>query len=902
MVSNETFKSWLSHRPSRSREDSPASEHEDIKARGGTQEQVQRKVDEDESSKSDNSDDDDDFTAKVPSKPLDDFLNNTDPPEIRQRYGRLELVQSQEYRQHDAWTAISQITNDMVGQNITFRCRIHSIRRMSAALVFLVFREQLTTIQGVLRERSGEVSESMVRWAEHLRTGSIVVVKAKIQQAEQDVKTTTFHDIELLVNEIHLVSERVHSVPFSVYEAEIATDDHSISDRVRLANRILDLRTPTSQAVFRLQSGVCNLFRSFLDDKGFIEIHTPKLQGGATEGGSDVFKLEYFGRQAFLAQSPQLAKQMCISADFRRVFEIGPVFRAENSNTHRHLTEYTGLDLEMAIDWHYHEAMNLIDSLLKHIFKGLYANFKNEIQVIKKRFPQDDLVWLEETPRLTFVEGIKMLNESGWRSDDGSQLSEDEDLPTKAERRLGELVKEKYHTDYYMLDKFPASARPFYTMLDPNDKKLTNSFDFMVRGQEILTGGQRVHDAELLIHRMEESGMDLAPLREYIEAFQWVAPPHAGVGIGLERLLMLVFELGNIRYASLFPRDPKSFPADPNASDLRHPKDDTLRRPQGYLQPLENLVANYGDSTNTSWFDKRFKIWRDDKTGAAVAYIPIEKARRAILAGNPLCSTKQLPQVIEAFLKWLKETTKLKPIFLLIDQPVEAVLGEQFGWRSFTNVGEQRVNLANGEHLQLDPEVSRKIRHAQKEGIKVSDYGSEIPAEIKQKCEDAIKSWQKSKTGEQVHLSDVTPFIDSVHRRYFVAEDQEGKVHSLIVLAQLAPRYGVQIKWALDFPDAPNGVIEYTVHTALKAAAETNKSCTFGAGVTADLASGHNIGTAKATTLNTVYHGYVERFHVREKAGFREKFNTREDPLYFCYPKGAMGRNGIKAIVDFFKE
>ena len=564
------------------------------------------------------------------------------------------------------------------------------------------------------------------------------------------------------------------------------------------------------------------------------------------------------------------------------------------------MTEYTGLDLEMAIDRHYHEAMWLIDATLKHIFEGVYKNCRREIETLKHHFPQEDLVWHEQTTRITFSEGVKMLNESGWKTDDGNEQDELEDLPTKGERRLGELVKEKYHTDYYILDKFPTSARPFYTMLDPKNPDLTNSFDFMVRGQEILSGGQRIHDADLLLKRLEEASIDPSTMREYIEGFQWVAPPHAGAGIGLERLVSLILDLGNLRYATLFPRDPKSFPSDLNATNLRHPEDSTLHRPKGYLQPLENLVANYGDSTNTSWFDKRFQIWRDSTTGAAVAYVPIHN--RAILPGNPLCETQQLPDVIAAFLHWLKRETKMKPIFILVDRTVETVLGEQFGWKSFSNVAEQRVNLGNNEHLDIDSDVQRKIRHAQKEGVKVTDYDSEVPSDVKQRCDEAIKKWQGDRKGEQVHLSDVTPWVDAKHRQYFVAEDRDQKVHCMVVLAQLAPRYGSQVKWALDFPDATNGAIEYTIQTALKATADVNKSCTFGAGATADLSSGHNVGTTKATTLNSIYHGYASRFHVDQKAGFRIKFNSSEDPIYFCYPPKGMGQKGIRAIVDFFKD
>lgn len=173
------------------------------------------------------------------------------------------------------------------------------------------------------------------------------------------------------------------------------------------------MQTPTNQAIFRLTSAVGNLFRSYLDTQNFIEIHTPKLQGAATESGSSVFKVDYFKRPAFLAQSPQLAKQMCIAADMERVYEIGPVFRAEDSNTHRHMTEFTGLDLELQINEHYHEAMFVLDGMLKSIFKGLQEKYGKEIDLIRRQFPSEAFTWKEETVVLQFPEAVKLLREAG---------------------------------------------------------------------------------------------------------------------------------------------------------------------------------------------------------------------------------------------------------------------------------------------------------------------------------------------------------------------------------------------------------------------------------------------------------------------------------------------------------
>jgi lysyl-tRNA synthetase class II len=307
-------------------------------SRGGDEKDVARMIEEEEWS-SGEEEDDYNFQNGDAAKSLDEFLDNDDPPEAKERYGILPLMRSQEQGDDDdddddddvwpsEWTSLTKIGSDVVGKEIYFQARVHAIRRMSGKLAFIIFREQTTTVQGVLSAHEGGVTENMVRWAEHMRTGTIVVVKAKDKEPDNTVKSTSTHNVEVEILKLHVVTARTAPLPFSVYEADATSEGHSISDRVRLANRILDLRTPAAQAIFRVQSSVCRAFRNYLEDHQFLEIHTPKLQGGATEGGADVFKLDYFGRPAFLAQSPQLAKQMCISADFGRVYEIGPVFRA----------------------------------------------------------------------------------------------------------------------------------------------------------------------------------------------------------------------------------------------------------------------------------------------------------------------------------------------------------------------------------------------------------------------------------------------------------------------------------------------------------------------------------------------------------------------------------------------
>ena len=319
----------------------------------------------------------------------------------------------------------------------------------------------------------------------------------------------------------------------------------------RLDNRVFDLRVPTTQAIFKLQSGVAHLFREYLDSKNFIEIHSPKLIGGASEGGSNVFKFKYFNQDACLAQSPQLYKQMCIISDFKRVYEIGPVFRAENSFTSRHLCEFTGLDIEMEIKEHFFEVLDILGELFYFIFNGLNQRYAKELEIVNNQYPFEPLILTPEVLKLPWAEGIKLLTENGYKQDIN------EDLDTENEKALGRLVHEKYKTDFYILYGYPKSARPFYTMPDPKDDNFTNSFDAFIRGEEVLSGAQRIHDYDLLLQKVKEKEINPETLSDYLNAFKLGAPAHGGAGIGLERVVKLFIGLGNIKKCVLFPRDPK---------------------------------------------------------------------------------------------------------------------------------------------------------------------------------------------------------------------------------------------------------------------------------------------------------------------------------------------------------
>jgi ergosteryl-3beta-O-L-aspartate synthase len=570
----------------------------------------------------------------------------------------------------------------------------------------------------------------------------------------------------------------------------------------------------------------------------------------------------------------------------------------------------------MALEAHYHEVLDIIDGMFKHLWQAIYERYATEIDIISQYYPHEKVLWLEKTPRIPFSEGINMLKEDGWTDDDGNSPSEYEDLQTRAEIRLGQLVREKYKTDYYILDKFPTSARPFYAMPDPTNHKFTNSFDIFMRGQEILTGGQRIHDAKFLEKRMREVGVEPETMEEYMEGFRWCAPPHAGAGIGLERLLYLFLNLGNIRLASLFPRDPKSLPQRPQVFRLRHPEASTTNPPweneeiedsnpiKRQLQPLEKLIANYGDAANTSWLDERYEVWRHPSTGAAQGFVPYGKF--AIIMGEPLCAKSQHPQIISAFIHYLKTERKaLKPIWLIVGPRVEEYLSEKFNWRTLSPAAEERVALKDNPAWK-DNDLARKIRHAEKEGIKNIDvpFNQPVSEALKEKIDVRINDWQRGRKGRQVHITEIRPWIGQEHRRYFYAAEgkNDGRIHALVVLHQLSIENGYQVKFSLEFPGAPSGTIESLTKHALSAIASQDpdaKSVTFGTGAMEDITGGRNIAKHRMGALKKTYETINRSLKLTNKSEFRAKLGAKDERVFVAYPKGGLGMMGIKAILGF---
>lgn len=304
------------------------------------------------------------------------------------------------------------------------------------------------------------------------------------------------------------------------------------------------LRHLRERAVFKVQEGLVRAFRDYLTEEGFTEVHTPKIVHAGAEGGSNIFKLEYFGKKAYLAQSPQFYKQT-MTGVYERVFEVGPVFRAEKHATPRHLNEYTGLDFEMGYISSFYDIMEMETGYLRRAMELLTKEYAGELELLGVELPSADTI-----PCLRFDDAKRLAAEKY-----GYRIRDPYDLEPEEEVHIGRYAKEESGSDFVFITHYPSKKRPFYAMDDPGDPKYTLSFDLLFRGMEVTTGGQRIHDYAAQVAKMEERGMDPAEFESYLMIHRCGMPPHGGLGIGLERLAMQLCGLDNIRRASLFPRD-----------------------------------------------------------------------------------------------------------------------------------------------------------------------------------------------------------------------------------------------------------------------------------------------------------------------------------------------------------
>jgi len=472
-------------------------------------------------------------------------------------FGNLGIIQSA-WRTDRSWTQIKALNAAMANKEVWLRGRVHRTRG-KGKVAFILLRAGPTSVQCVLDAQT--TSPDMVKYASGLAAESIIDIFGKVATVPKPVDSASQKDVEIMVSRVYGVSISHPVLPFQLDDAArpVAPEGKEekkgqkaivVHQDTRLDNRWIDLRTPANHAIFRLQAAVGKYFREYFTALDFVEIHSPKIVPGVSEGGAEVFMFRYLhGKIACLAQSPQLYKQMAVVSDLFRVFEIGHVFRAEDSNTHRHMCEFVGLDFEMAFNEHYHEVLAVLANLFVFIFDKLRAEHSHEIAIVGQQYPVEPLVYTKDTLVLDFEEAVQLLKEAGHEVSDN-------DFSTANEKALGKIVRAKYNTDLYIVDKWRLDARPFYTMPDPNRPGYSNSYDVFLRGEEITSGAQRIHDPELLIQRAQAAGIPIAGIQKYVDSFKYGAFPHAGGGVGLERVVMLFLGLDNIRKTSMFPRTP----------------------------------------------------------------------------------------------------------------------------------------------------------------------------------------------------------------------------------------------------------------------------------------------------------------------------------------------------------
>lgn len=404
---------------------------------------------------------------------------------------------------------------------------IHTIRNMGN-VAFVILRRRDGLLQCVYEE--GATDFDMKK----LKEASTVEVEGELHREER-----ALHGVELHLRSIRVLSEPDEPLPLPVAKWKLNT-----SLDAKLNMRSVALRNVRERAKFKLQEGLVRAFRDFLYSQGFTEVHTPKIGAKSAEGGANLFRLTYFHRPAVLQQSPQLYKQMMVGV-FDRVFETGPVFRAEKHNTKRHLNEYTSLDFEMGYIDGFEDIMAMETGFLQYAMELLAKDYAEELHMLDIVLPG-----VSKIPVVRFDRAKEMVAEKY-----GRRIRNPYDLEPEEEHLIGQLFREDYGADFVFVTHYPSKKRPFYAMDDPEDTRFTLSFDLLFRGLEITTGGQRIHSYSALLDKIAARGMTTEGLEQYLDTFKYGMPPHGGLGIGLERLTMQLVGEENLRETTLFPRD-----------------------------------------------------------------------------------------------------------------------------------------------------------------------------------------------------------------------------------------------------------------------------------------------------------------------------------------------------------
>lgn len=412
-------------------------------------------------------------------------------------------------------------------ENVTTHGVIYNVRDMGD-FAFVILRKVNGLIQCVYNKDGSENEKEL------LKVENCVRVTGDIKKEDRAV-----NGIEFCVKQMELLSTPKEDLPFSVnkYKLNIALEHE-------MPIRPVVLRNEQRRSIFKIQEGIVRAFRRYLEDNDFTEIFTPKIVAAGAEGGANIFKLEYFGKKAFLAQSPQFYKQMLIPV-YERVFEIAPVFRAEKHDTVRHLNEYVSVDFEMGFIHDFYDIINMETGMIKFAMKYLAENYAQYLKKLSVELPV-----IEDIPCVKFKDAKEMVAEKYNR-----KIRDPYDLEPEEERLISELFKEEYGSDFVFVTHYPVKKRPFYAINDPEDEKYTLSFDLLFRGMEITTGGQRIHDYDMQVKKMLDKGLNPEDFESYLMLHKFGCPPHGGLGMGLERFLMKLLDEKNIRATSMFPRD-----------------------------------------------------------------------------------------------------------------------------------------------------------------------------------------------------------------------------------------------------------------------------------------------------------------------------------------------------------
>ena len=423
---------------------------------------------------------------------------------------------------------IRQIADDSYeGKTVKINGAVHNIRHMGD-VAFVILRKAEGLVQCVYEEGKTQFP------LKDLKEEAAVEITGLVRKEERAP-----WGVEVRLEKIRILSEPAQSLPLAVHKWKMNT-----SMETKLALRPVSLRNVRERAKFKLQEGIVRGFREFLYEQGFTEIRTPKIVSRGAEGGANVFKLNYFNKKAELGQSPQFYKQTMVGV-YDRVFEAAPVFRAEKHNTTRHLNEYISLDFEMGYIDSFEDVMAMETGFLQYTMELLKRDYTKELEILAV-----DLPVLHQIPQVRFDKAKELVAEKYNR-----KIRNPYDLEPEEEILIGRYFKEEYDSDFVFVTHYPSKKRPFYAMDDPEDGRFTLSFDLLYKGLEITTGGQRIHEYQMILDKMAKRNMDPEDIQDYLMIFKYGMPPHGGLGIGLERLTMKLLDEQNVRETALFPRD-----------------------------------------------------------------------------------------------------------------------------------------------------------------------------------------------------------------------------------------------------------------------------------------------------------------------------------------------------------